>query len=257
MSNILKFEEFQPRNVTVREARFDRFPEAATPREEGLPCQRSGKSSPLGELLREAHLRAAQIIDKARGEAQRVREEAYQLGYDEGKRQGCEEGRRQGLAEGRQEGLEEGRRQLQRTLEAADRILEEVTTARDDVLRTMESQVVGLVLAVAAKIVRERAAVDHGVALRAVREAVDQLGTRELVKIRVSPADLAALRAHWRERYAGQPAERDVELIGDGRIEPGGCVVETRTAVIDAQVGVQLGAVARAFTQAAQTGWVE
>jgi flagellar assembly protein FliH len=231
LSKILKFEDSRPHQASIGRPRFDTFAVDAGQPGWHQPGRAVDLQASAEGLMQEARLQAAMIVDKARCEAQQVREEARQLGHEEGRR----------------EGAREIEAKMSSALQSVSDLLVETQQARDEILGSMESQIVGLVLAVADRIIREQASVDHGVALRAVQEAIEQVGTRDLIKISVNPDDLEVLESYWADTYGERFREQGLELAGDPKIEAGGCVVATKTAVIDTRIGVQLAAVTKAF----------
>lgn len=116
--------------------------------------------------------------------------------------------------------LEEAHRRLL----AADRL----------VLEDVERDVIELAIALATDIVgREVATVDAPVR-DALARALQLVPDRRTPTVVVHPDDLAAAR----QALDSDPRwGATVELVADGRVEPGGCVVEVGDCRIDGQVG--------------------
>nr|MDQ3806425.1 FliH/SctL family protein [Acidobacteriota bacterium] len=64
--------------------------------------------------------------------------------------------------------------------------------------------------------------------------------------VRVNPADLPAVEAH-RARLDPAGRARFLDLVADPRVGPGGCVIESESGTVDAQLQTQLRVLERAL----------
>ncbi|MGB8260554.1 MAG: FliH/SctL family protein [Terracidiphilus sp.] len=166
-----------------------------------------------------------------------------------------EAGRAQGREEGRQGEHEKlaaalAAAEKQRLRQAAD-LLESFTRERDRYLERVEHEVVGLALAVAARILRREAQMDPLLLTGAVRVALGQLGSSTRVRLRVPEADLAL----WQEAIAllpGLAIKPEVEA-GEG-MRVGECTLESELGTVDLGIRAQLGEIERGFFDRA-VGW--
>jgi flagellar assembly protein FliH len=88
---------------------------------------------------------------------------------------------------------------------------------------------------------------DSGIAVAAVRHALLRSASAETVRIRVHAADLESVKAHREELLTLVDGIRQLEIVADRRVGPGGCVVETLGGVVDARVETQLDEVESAL----------
>ena len=79
--------------------------------------------------------------------------------------------------------------------------------------------------------------------LDTVREALRHAAEADLVTVLVSPRDVALVRQAREELAALLKGTGRFEIAEDQKIEPGGCVVETKSQVIDATRNAWLGSI--------------
>ncbi|MGQ9629606.1 MAG: FliH/SctL family protein [bacterium] len=175
------------------------------------------------------------MISKAREEAEKILEKARAEGEDL-KRESYD----RGLREGREEGIRLGKGELAELNQQMETILESAREKRKEVLEGLEEEIVRLALAIAEKVVRADVRIDKNAVLNVVREAISKINERDNVRIRVHPLDVENVRAHkdWFFETIGSP--RNVEVLDDPSIQPGGCIIETGFGGVDARVDTQL-----------------
>lgn len=142
---------------------------------------------------------------------------------------------------------EEVDRVVQKAAEKVKEIVDRFTGAindmeaqREELLQSSEETLVRIAVAVARKIVGDAIAVDETIVLEAVRRALNQVADRESVVIRVNPDDLRIVRdqkAEWLQMIEGA---HGLEVHEDERIRRGGCLVETESGNVEAQIEKQL-----------------
>jgi len=167
----------------------------------------------------------------------------------------AEEARRSFEA-GRECGIHEGRAAEREALaveksavdnlcaEQASRLADGFHAERSRYFEVVESEVVKLALAVAARILRREAQMDPLLLTGAVRVALGQLSATTQVRLRVPPADLDL----WTDTVAHLPSrsQKPVVIPGEG-MRLGDCVMETELGSVDLGVRAQLGEIERGF----------
>jgi flagellar assembly protein FliH len=166
-------------------------------------------------------------------------EDARAAGYADGFAAGREDGER----EGRRAGLAAGREEASAALERATGALLAAATdlaGRDAfALRAVSVEVADLAVAVVEGLLgRELAALDEP-ARAAVERALALAPERGAVVARLHPDDRASV-AEVAEALA---PGREVELVADPAVEPGGAVVEVGACRIDAQLSTAVARV--------------
>jgi flagellar assembly protein FliH len=181
-------------------------------------------------------------------EEQSRRSERQQAQIAEQVRQSFEQGRERGFKEGREverQALTAGFQTRQAAVTQQVRhLMERFNAERARYFEEVESEVVKLALAIAARILRREAQMDPLLLSGAVRVALGQLSSATQVRLRVPPADLEL----WAEAMAHLPnlAVRPAVAAGE-EMRLGDCVLETEFGSVDLGVGSQLGEIERGF----------
>ncbi|HEU5351205.1 MAG TPA: FliH/SctL family protein [Terracidiphilus sp.] len=163
-----------------------------------------------------------------------------------------EEETRQIFEAGRQQGFETGR-SLEREAHAEARgkyaaqaveWLSRFDQERHRYFSTVEHEVVGLALGIAARVLRREAQMDPLLLTGAVRVALGQLSATTQARLRVPAADFAL----WTETLAHLPnLALKPTLIADARMQTGECVLETELGSVDLGMRAQLTEIERGF----------
>lgn len=179
-------------------------------------------------ILRDAAARAKQMVDQATARVQEIETQARARGHEEG------------VAAGRAAGYAE----LEEDVAAMHELIESAREQRNEVIETAEPELVRLAMAVAERVVNDHVAIDANVVLETVRHALTRLVGREVVTLRVNPADAEVLRM-YREATAASNDVEHLRIIEDQRVDRGGVVIETDAGTIDSKVSTQLREVRR------------
>jgi flagellar assembly protein FliH len=121
--------------------------------------------------------------------------------------------------------------------------LELFKTERKDYFSRVESEVVHLALAIAAKILHREAQVDPLLVAALVRVAVDKLHDGSSVSVRVSPE--AAEK--WRSYLANPNNGSTIAIVEDAHLGPKNCILETDLGSADFSIEAQLKEVEQGF----------
>lgn len=200
------------------------------------------------EQHRQLQARAAELEQKLRATAaEAVAREAKgrEAGYAEGLRAGQE----QGLAAGREDGIASVRAEAEAAIAAirekasaqAAATVEQSVELRRRLRQQMEADLVQLAVAIARRILRRELAVDPDALLGIVKSTVERLAARELLTVRVAPADAARLRA----RLPDLRLPDRVEVIEDPSLTWGALIFDTTRGHYDASVETQIDEIDR------------
>jgi flagellar assembly protein FliH len=168
---------------------------------------------------------------------------------------GFETARLQGIQEGRQ--IEQKAQKDARSAADAERferaaaLAVEFAREIDQYSLRVEPEVVGLALAIAARILRREAQMDPLMLTGAVRVALGQLSKSTKVRLRVPATDLDL----WSEAMAHMPnlAARP-EVVPGEAMRTGECVVETEIGSVNLGIRAQLDEIERGFFDGAGVG---
>ncbi len=171
----------------------------------------------------------AQWESRLQAEVERARQEAFQ--------RGAEEGRRQAVA------------QLEGEFARLARAIEEAAGFKARLRAQAERELVGLALAIARRILRRELHVDPEAVLGLAKAALEKASMREVAAVRLHPAHAAAVRAH----LARIGAPERIEVQEDPTLEPGAVILETARGLIDASLESQLDEISRGLADALGT----
>jgi flagellar assembly protein FliH len=159
--------------------------------------------------------------------------EAFSQGYEQGEKAGLEAAKQRGDA------------MLRRLADT----LAELGTARAEMIRQTERQIVELSLLVARKLVHREVRLDPEVLMAIVRASLERLGESAQVTVRLHPDEFEATEAARTATLAGS----NVNVVADARVGRGGCRVESEMGMIDAGVDAQIQELTRSLLGEEQT----
>lgn len=119
-------------------------------------------------------------------------------------------------------------------------IADTLRAQHEEVFRAAEETVVRLAVAVARRIVGDAVRLDDQVVLTTVRRALQHAAEAQRVVVQVHPSELQLVEQHASGWAGLVPRARAVRFQADPRVGPGGCVVETETGQVIAELEEQL-----------------
>jgi flagellar assembly protein FliH len=181
-------------------------------------------------LLRQAEAVALEIVEKARVEGKKLEEDARSAG------------REQGYADGQRDAHDE----LEPVISTMRELIESIRAQRSEVIAAAEPELVRLAMAIAERILHSELVTNPTVVVENVRQALTRLVSREVVTLRVNPADHDTIRQHRDAIVAASDVEH-LRIVEDQRVDRGGVVVETDAGTIDSKIATQLREAKRAI----------
>lgn len=146
----------------------------------------------------------------------------------------------QGFSAGMQKGRELQKVALRNTTETMTGLISRLSVLEQQVLDHAETQMLHLVLAIAKKIIHREAAVDSGIVLDVIRQAIKHVADRDGMKVRLNPADFRQIMEIKEDFLQSVDGVKNVVFEEDGGIQQGGAVIETRFGEVDARLDRQI-----------------
>jgi flagellar assembly protein FliH len=146
----------------------------------------------------------------------------------------------QGFSAGMQKGQELQKAALRKTAETMTSLISQMSALKQQALEHSETQMLHLVLAIAKKIIHREAAVDSGIVLDVVRQAIKHVADRDGMKIRLNPADFRQIKEIKEDFLKSFDGVKNVVFEEDSGIQQGGAVIETRFGEVDARLDRQI-----------------
>lgn len=197
------------------------------------------KPRPDEELLAEARIEAARILDEAKKEAAEIRRIAESSGREEGLRAGTEQGRRD---------VEKKMAEEMKSLQVRSAsILEAADKEAKDFLFQAEPEIVELVMAISRKVMMAEMEERRSAVLSLVRNALERVKDQQKINIRVNPEDYEFLLQSRRELQRVVGVDKAIMISVDPIVGRGGCSIDTAFGSVDAGIDTQLEMIRRAF----------
>lgn len=186
----------------------------------------TGRVTPLDKAIADARA----MVEDTLAEAQRLRQEAIDAGYQEGLRKAVSE--------------------YAQAIDTLQNLMNNLREERETFLSGVESQVVKLSVEIAEKILRRELEAKPEAILEIIRLALLQLADRNSITLHVSPQDAELIRRHRDEIRDAAGGIKSIEIIEDRRVDRGGCIAESTSGSLDARVSSQLSEIERALLEA-------
>lgn len=167
----------------------------------------------------EAHQSAQQIVEAAQKRAGEILEAAKKE-------------REQVVAEAREAGRQEG-------LAQAAEVIARAHLLRGEILAKSEREVVALALKVAEKIIGRDLERSPQVVVDICATAIEAVRNVSQMVIRANPRDIGILKEHRKRLMEMIGRVKDISLKEDPEVPSGGCVIETESGTVDAQLSTQ------------------
>lgn len=145
------------------------------------------------------------------------------------------EARQAGYQEGEAAGRTQAGAELQPVLERLAAGIGEAAAERTRLRRESEGDLVKLAVAIAARILHRQISVDPDSIGGIIRAAFEKLQRQEVYRVRAHPGHQQALR-----KLLPPDGPRQIEILGDPKLPPGGIIFETEMGDLDASVETQL-----------------
>jgi len=189
-----------------------------------LTYSRFVRSQTSGDKSSPSPARGKDLTKSSSGEKEQQLAAARQEGYD------------RGFAEGR--ALQ--KRESLPPLNALTELIKEINQWKEKLYSGAEEEMLGLILAIAEKIIHEEVRTNKRVILAVLREAVKHVMDKDGMKVRLNPQDfrfIVDMKADILQELNGG---KNILFEEDAGIKPGGTVLETLSGEIDARLENQL-----------------
>lgn len=171
-------------------------------------------------------------------------DEGYGVGYDEGKSRGYADGELQATVDyaekvGNEATIQLGTR-LETLLPALQGMIGQLETAKQSFLQLWEQSAIKVATSIAQRAISRQLPEMVDVPMKLLREALELAAGGTSVKVRLNPDDYETLQPQMDLLIGEMLGAAQTEVVPDGKISPGGCVLETSLGVIDNQIEARL-----------------
>ena len=167
---------------------------------------------------------------------------------EESARAGLQDAYAKGVKAGEERGAEKGKLEAEATFDKKIIALEETVShylatldkEKISYYQSVDTSLLSLALSVAKKIIGNEISTNKEVVLQVLKQALAYCLDRDKLTIRVSPHDkniVAAKKDFWAAVVEKSGA---ISIVADDRISEGGCILESPSGQIDAQIETQM-----------------
>ena len=185
------------------------------------------------QYVQTANEKAQQILHNARVESEQLKEAAQREGYE----RGLNEGREMAAAE------------LQANNEEVKDVLSRVESYRKNLYQTLESDVLSLSMDIAEKIVNIHMDADDNVFRDIVKKAVASVRHADDFSLYVSKDDYARYFKDDGQWLRDEAQNASIDMIADGNLQKGSCIIEADSEIVDAGISMQLGKIGQFLSE--------
>jgi type III secretion system HrpE/YscL family protein len=175
------------------------------------------------DILAKAQEQAAQLLEDAQREKEKVLAESTARGYVAG-------------------------------LDQWNDALADAWKQREEFLSKHEVELVKLAVAIARKIIGQSVAMNPDTILHTAQGVLRSVRSERRVTIKVNPSNETALREQAASLKMLGAEVGELIIIGNPAIEAGGCIVESDVGIIDAQIGTQVASIEGALLRRFDAG---
>lgn len=196
------------------------------------------------ELLEKARVEARDIINSAQEDADYIRSQVL-----EESKTIREKANNQGYADGLKKSQQDIEADRQMAMDQSKQILEGARRTKIEILNSLETEMVRMVLAIAKKVIAADLMIQPEAIVEIIRQAIANLDDPENLRVYVNPADISLITDAIDWGGLTEIGSRDiaVDLKGDLRISRGGSVIESTGGSVDARLETRMETVEKAF----------
>ena len=178
---------------------------------------------------------AENIGAQARQEAEDIKKEAYASGFSSGEEGGYKKGYEDGYTKGKATALEESTN----SINMINKVIGGLENYRSEILYEARNDIVKMAVSVAEKVLHKEIMTDPQTVVSVVKHAISKVGFKKKFVVHVNPLDVEVLKAAGSEIAGLIDGLESLKFKPDPKVEAGGCVVQTESGTVDAQVDRQ------------------
>lgn len=183
----------------------------------------------------DAQQEAEQIRAQADSDAEQAKKEGYAYGYKAGEEDGYKKGYDDGFGKGKNTAIDETRDSVNMVQE----VIEQLKDYHVQILADAQKDIAKMALGVARKILHKEIMTDPQTIVGVVKNALSQVSFKKRFVVHVNPLDLEVLKKAGEEVLGVLDSHETIKFKASPQVEAGGCVVQTESGTVDAQIDRQ------------------
>ena len=207
----------------------------------------------LNKLKKETEIKIQQELNQLK-ENQKAEIESELSQYKKSQMHSIDQERETLLNQAKETGLNEGREQGKKELKTQiETIFQHINTAKklqDKLLQDSEKNILELSVKIAEKIVQKEIKSQKKALVAIIKEAMHKITDKDKVIIKTSPEELQIAQNQFSTIQNLIPDIKVLEIEEDDRIQPGGCIIETKLGFVDSSISTKLDTIKKALLDA-------
>lgn len=188
-----------------------------------------------GQIIAEAEERAQALISEARESVRQLEERIVREALEEAgriKKEAWEDA----FEQGKREALAKAAADASSIREQARSVLRQAEEVRRQTMESVEAEIVRLAIEIAEKVLAVKLKLHPQIVVDIAREAISLLHDRDQVVLFVNPAEADLYEEKREDLVKLLSPKGELHIIADHEIGPGGCVAETEHGRVDARL---------------------
>jgi flagellar assembly protein FliH len=206
------------------------LPDAIAEAEEKVKAIELNAKKNAYEVVEKARWEADEILNIAREESEKEAVVIRETAKEQGHKEGFEKGHKEGFSEGEIA----GENSYSVRIKSLNGLMESLTGERKKLVGDLQPMLVELVGEALKRFLNQEAE-KGGLIVQFAREALLKAQDRVQLKLHLNPDDMAEIETHKKQLQLTVGAG-EMELIADGRVERGGCLLETEGGTVDVRL---------------------
>ncbi len=203
-------------------------------------------ASDAEQIRANAQQEAEQLGAQAEADAEQAKKEGYAYGYKAGEEDGYKKGYDDGFGKGKNTGLDETRDSVNMVKE----VIEQLKSYHVQILADAQKDIAKMALGVARKVLQKEIMTDPRTVIGVVKNALAQVSFKKRFVVHVNPLDLEVLKKAGSEVLGVLDNHETIKFKASPQVEAGGCIVQTESGTVDAQIDRQFQDVEAAVMRA-------
>lgn len=184
-------------------------------------------------MICDAEYEAAKIIEASKKEAElrarAIEDEAWTKGYNEG--------------------MDSAGNEYENKLQEAEEIKRTAAREHDEMLKSMEKEIIAMALEIAKKVIGEEIRANQESMLSVARQAIEKCSNKNNMVIRVSGENFNYINKNVDKLLLNAQGTDGIEVRPDLSLKPGDCSIDTPFGSVDAGVQTKLFKIEEAFNK--------
>ncbi len=197
----------------------------------------------IDQMLSQASQKASKIIEDAEKQKDDILHDAYNRSkdiFEEAKEDGHSTGYKDGYEDGMKKSLDEGKIIIDGIIEESLEIKNDYYEKRENLLKSLEKDIIDLVIAAIDKVVEIKSEEDSELIVSLVLNGMNNIDNTDSLTIITSKEDYNIIDMVKNEILAKSSLVSDIDIKYDNDLSKGDCIIETSRGSVDASLGIQI-----------------